>query len=348
MVAAGFTHSYSAYPNNDAMATSMDAAQAAGLKLMIATPELEHEPEATVRRFKDHPALGGYFLKDEPKAKLFPYLGAWVRRIQAIDAQHPCYVNLLPDYASSVKYLGCDTYEEYVERFVAQVPTPMISFDHYPVTSNGLRPSWYHNLELIAAAAKKANRPFWAFALSVPHQNLSDIYPPPTLGHIRLQVFSDLAYGAQVIQYFTYWHPNGGAPINAKGQRTPMYAIVKQANAEIKALSPVFVGATVESIGHTGEKVPQGTRRYEPAGPVRKLQTMGVGAVVSHLRNGDHRYLVVVNRDYANPTKVTIELDPATPVARVIPLVGSQSIPSPIQAIELSPGNMLVLTWPAK
>ena len=84
----------------------------------------------------------------------------------------------------------------------------MVSFDHYPVISDGkgpasLRGEWYENLEIVSAAARKAGKPMWAFALSVPHSS----YPAPTPAHLRLQVFSNLAYGAQVIQYFTYWTP---------------------------------------------------------------------------------------------------------------------------------------------
>ena len=37
-------------------------------------------------------------------------------------------------------------------------------------------------------------------------------YPHPTLATLRLQMFSDLAYGAQGLQYFTYW-----TPVNSEG-----------------------------------------------------------------------------------------------------------------------------------
>jgi hypothetical protein len=349
-VDAGFTHSYSRFPDNDSMKKALDAAESAGLKLFLCTPELEAEPEATVRQFKNHPALGGYFIDDEPSAKDYPRLGKWIRRIQSVDATHPCYVNLFPDYAS-LKQLGCDSYAEYVDRFIEQVPTPMLSYDYYPVTNDGLRPGWYQNMELIAKAAKKANRPLWAFSLSVPHGE----YPMPTLEQVRLQIFSDLAYGTQVIQYFSYWTLGAGfgfkfhdAPIDESGKRTLVYDIVKQVNTEVQALAPVFRGATVESVGHTGDSIPVGTQRYTPTTPVRKLETTGTGAVVSHLVNGDRRYLVVVNRDYQQPTTVSIELDPATPVARVTSQGELQPSESHKVATELSPGNLLILTWQAE
>src|SRR3954453_3951074 len=68
---AGFTHNYSGFSSNDAMAKALDVAQAAGVKLMISTPQLKSDPQATAKRFKAHPANGGYYIRDEPGAKQF-------------------------------------------------------------------------------------------------------------------------------------------------------------------------------------------------------------------------------------------------------------------------------------
>ena len=89
-----------------------------------------------------------------------------------------------------------------------------------------------------------------------------------------------------------------------------MYDKIKQMNAEIRALSGVFLGCEVVSVRHTGESIPRGTVRLTelPAG-VKKLETTGAGAVVSELRNGDNRFVVIVNRDFKNPMTLQIELD---------------------------------------
>lgn len=42
---------------------------------------------------------------------------------------------------------------------------------------------------------------------------------------------------------------------------------------------------------------------------MKKLETTGAGAVVSELRNGDKRFVVIVNRDFKNPMTLQIELD---------------------------------------
>ncbi|MHB9027783.1 MAG: beta-galactosidase, partial [Candidatus Latescibacterota bacterium] len=306
---AGFTSSMTPFPNADAVQKALDAADGTGVKLFITCPEMKTDPDGTVKRFMNHPSLAGYHIVDEPNARLFPELGEWVKRIQAADATHPCYINLFPTYANE-QQLGVATYQAYVDSFVATVPVPFISFDHYPVTNTGMRSDWYGNLEIISSAARKAGKPFWAFALSTA---LDPVYIVPTPAHLRLQVYSDLAYGASVIQYFTYWTPVSpsegkfhDAPIEVNGARTPTYEFVRAMNLELQALAGVFVGSKVVSIGHTGTELPRGTKAFEPFPPFKAVETPAGGAVVSRLEKDGAAFLVVVNRDYTNYLNLNI------------------------------------------
>ena len=201
---SGITYNLTFFPNMESMEKALRIAQKTGVKLFVACPELKSSTEETVKRFMKHPALAGYMLRDEPGRSDFPELGEWVRKIRAVDDNHFCYLNLFPNYANE-QQLGTKTYQEHVDLFIAEVPVQKLSFDHYPVVGDSLRYNWYENLEIISEAARKAGKPFWAFSLSVAHGP----YPVPTIPQMRLQVYSDLAYGAQGIQYFTYWTPAG-------------------------------------------------------------------------------------------------------------------------------------------
>jgi hypothetical protein len=315
---AGFTSSMSPFPNADAVHKALDAANGTGVKLFITCPELRSAPDSTVKRFMDHPALGGYHLTDEPNAAAFSDLAEWTKRIQAVDPNHPCYINLFPNYATP-QQLGTATYQAHVDSFIAMVPVQMISYDHYPVTLDGLRPEYYENLEIISAGARNAGKPFWAFALAVAHGP----YPVPSTAEMRLQVYSDLAYGARGIQYFTYWTPTGTqwnfheAPIDSAGRRTVVYDRVKEINAEIQKVAGVFIGSKVISVGHTGTELPRGTRAFEPFPPFKAVETPNGGAVVSRLEKEGATFLVVVNRDYTNYLNLNITLDSGAPVGRV-------------------------------
>lgn len=198
----GFDYSFShIYKYEDAI-QALDLCAQVGMKSIFMCPELENEPEETIRKVMNHPGLGGYFLRDESGNDSMDELGAWARRIESVDSLHPCYLNLLPSFVFTP-----DDYKEHLRLFTGKVDLPQISFDFYPINdSDGeilLNPRWYENLELVRAECLRVGKPFWAFALSTAHTP----YPIPTIDHLRLQMYSNLAYGAQLLQYFTYWNP---------------------------------------------------------------------------------------------------------------------------------------------
>lgn len=342
----GITHSLSFFPDAETMSKALDTAQKAGIKMIASCPELKTKTEETVRRFMNHPAVAGYMLRDEPNRTDFPELGEWEKKIRAVDDNHFCYLNLFPNYASE-QQLGTKTYKEHVDLFIEEVPIQLLSFDHYPVLGDSLRANWYENLEIFSEAARKAGKPFWAFALSVAHGP----YPIPTVAQLRLQVYSDLAYGAQGIQYFTYWTPydtiwkfNNG-PITLEGKRSEVYDKIKLVNKEVKNLSGVFLGASVISVAHTGSNIPAGTKPLvNLPKPVKVLKTEGTGAVVSVLKNGANSYLVVVNRDFKNPMKLSIECD-AT-VKKVLKDGSVVPANAYMSTMEIDPGDIAIYMWP--
>jgi hypothetical protein len=336
---AGFTINFSGFPNAEAMEKGLAVAHAAGIQQMVSFPELQSDPEGSARRMKDQPGLYGYYLRDEPNVSDFPALAQWAKRIQAVDSTHACYINLFPNYANGAQ-LGVPTYGQYVDRFIAEVPLPFVSFDHYPVVGKALRAEWYGNLEIISNAAAKAGKPFWGFVLAVAHGP----YPVATIEHLRLQAFSNLAYGAQAIQYFTYWTPRSTewdfhmGPIDADGRKTPVYDLVKTMNVEIQKLAPVFLGARVEQVGHLGV-VPNGAKAFEPRKPINDIKANG-DALVSVLTNAGRSYLVVVNRELAKEVKVDVEFEvKATEVS-----AGDPSTTNRVSRT-LSPGNIVVFAW---
>ena len=356
---SGININFSTYSSAEAVEKALDIAQKTGVKLFFSCPELKSEPEKTVKRFMKHPALFGYHLKDEPVASEFPELGAWIKRIQAIDTKHPCYINLFPNYANLEQLfgkdfqlqLGKDAYAEYVATFLREVPVPFISFDHYPLPEkNGitvLRPEWYKNLEIVAAASAHNKIPFWAFALSVAHSP----YSIPSIAEIRLQMYSNLAYGAQGLQYFTYWTPGinphwdfHDAPIGLDGKRTIIYDRIQLVNREIQNLAAVFLNARLVSVFHTGSHIPPGTKRMDKLpSPIKVLETSDGGAIVSVLEKSGRRFLVIVNRDFQNPMKMTILTDET--VKRVLKdgtLVNANAY---TPTLEVDPGDIAIYTW---
>ena len=289
---------------------ALDLGEETGVKIMFMCNELRTKTDSCIAMVKDHPALYGYFLRDEPWCSDFAALGEWAGRIKKYDNEHMIYLNLYPSYVD-VRGIGAKDYKDYVEKFISEVDLPMISFDNYPVVFEGVRQAWYENLEIIRECAREHDLPFWAFALSTPHWT----YPEPTMASLRIQQYTNLAYGAAGLQYFTYWCPQPhqfdfhDAPIRVDGSRSQNYDKVKILNKEILSRAGVFVGSEVVSVCHTGDSIPPKTTRLTdlPEG-VRKLDTHGAGAVVSELRkdNGT-RYMMVVNRSIETPLDLDVE-----------------------------------------
>ena len=270
-----------------------------GIGMIINDPRIHYynrlrkknsEIEDAVRQWKDEPALLGYSIKDEPNSEDFPDITLIKNTLTRVDPGKLFYVNLFPNYASE-KQLGAETYQEHVDKFIKTFKPRVLSFDHYSIIKNRVREGYYQNLEIIRDAAHRINRPFWAFTLSTPHYD----YPVPTEGHIRFQLYSNLAYGAKGLQYFTYGPAmdNNGL-IDNRGNKTKTYDYARTINREIQNMGPVLLGLESKEVFHTAP-VPKGTKKFE--GYEKLISCTGDPAVLGFFTdNESHNYIMVVNR----------------------------------------------------
>lgn len=347
---------------------SLDATATVRMKAFVSDGVFNYLSAAEIARMKAHPGFYGYFIGDEPRyAGEFPDLTARVEKVQAIDREHPCYINLAPClYCATATpnswapELSCGpAFPEpspcirFVQQFIRDVPVPMHSFDMYPIWMNThtmkreLQPRWYYTLEVMSSEARKSGRPLWAFALSTAHKNFDFPYPLPTRNDIRLQVYSNLAYGAQCIQYFTYadvrttgWQ----APTGPNGEKWDTYYFLQEVNAEIKALSPVFLNATVKWVRHTGE-IPVGCTELDKSTLPPLFRSLdirgGKGALVSLMEKGDDNFLIIVNHDINED--ITVEVSGASNLRRV--LKDAAIVMADNRTHIVTPGDMLIYFW---
>lgn len=321
----GFNVSLYNYLSLDQLVKACRQADKYHVKILGSCPEMLSKPVETATTLRKESGFFGYLLQDEPSDPELRQRQKEINHLKAADSTHVFYINLFPYYRKDwVKgSLKVDTYGEYL-RSASATSCQQISFDHYPVTTAGIRPTWYHNLEMVRQESLVSGKPFWGFVLSVPHNvpfTTDTYYPMPTLASLRLQVYSNLAYGAQGIQYYTYWTPKSkdyhyhDAPVSFEGKKTATYKLVQQMNQELKTVSSLFLGSTVLSVHHLGA-IPEGTTRLTTM-PVniRSLKITGhPGAVVSQIEKDGHRYLAIVNKNHRQPMKVHIEALNNTPL----------------------------------
>jgi hypothetical protein len=354
MKEAGITHSLTFFSSLDSLLKALDAADAAGIKMLVNCHELKEEPEKTAKLVMDHPAVAGYHLIDEPPMQMYKELGKWAKRIQSVDSKHFCYVNLLPNFADPQEQLGTKDYMEYLSECTNHIPLQFLSFDYYPVLKDRLSKTWYQNLEQVSAESKRISKPFWAFALSTNYDE--DHLTPQTLASLRLQVYSNLAYGAQGIQYFTYWSATSanapsredqrGAPISAAGKRSIVYDRVKQMSSEIKNLTGVFLDAKMLWVRHSGKgMIPAGTIRLTKLPEeIKVLDSHGAPLLVSLLEKEDNYFLVVVNKDFLNSIQLTFYGDEK--VEKVLKDGTTVSASAYDPTMELDPGDAAIYMIP--
>ena len=327
------------------MQKSMDSCRGSGVQQIFPGSILDVAPE-----FKDNDMVACWYLKDEPNYAEYADLRAYKDRVRAIDDTHLLYLNLFPTYASETQ-LGITDYSQYVQKYADTIGLGIISYAHYPIKYNTstkvttLRTDYYENLQRVSAICRATNQPLWAFCCSTSHFG----YSVTERWMMRLQVFSDLAYGAQCIQYFTYWLPagwEGPAPIDANGNRTEVYDLVKALNQEVRNLTPVFLGAKVVQVGHLGSTIPIGAAEFKKRPECfSSIKALGTGCLISHLKNGDNEYLMIVNPGVANNQSIKLTKNASTPysIHQVTP--EGELIDTSLGTFSIKVGDYLLFQW---
>ena len=323
----GFTVSLYPYSSLDLLVKACRSAEKFGVKVIGRCGEMFNAPVKAAQTLKSEKGFFGYFMQDEPNVPEIRQRQKEIEALKRFDSTHCFYINLLP--CVNPEWISSSTkakdYHEYL-RTASATDIQQLSFDYYPITTDGIRATWYNNLEMVRKESLASGKPFWAFTLSVPHDvpsSKTNKYPMPTLVSLRLQIYSNLAYGAQAIQYFTYWTPGKSegynyhdAPISREGAKTKTYDLVKQMNDELKPIASLFYRAKVTSVDHMGKSIPEGTRHLQnmPLN-IRRIITKGKqGAIVSQFEKSGHKYCAIVNKSLKSPLRVEIDAFNNTPV----------------------------------
>ncbi len=319
---AGFTVDLSNLGTFELNKKALELAQKVGIKLLVGDSRIQpdkpvgkrelQEIDEVVRDYKNFPALLGYFVMDEPTEAFFKNLAIIKEEFSLRDSSHMVYVNLFPNDAST-KQWGTKTYQEYIDKYMQIVRPKFLSYDNYPFLSTGFKERYYQNMEIIRAVALKAEIPFWAFTMSC---QIDPPYPRPKEPWIRLQMYSDLAYGAKGLDYFTYALLHSGfnvahvfedfrtAILDSTGKPTYLYTIAKRVNLEIQSLGPVI--EELHSVGvYQTEPLPEGTNPLPKYFYVERVT--GGPMLVGYFKDESSQpYLLLVNRNYEKRVDFTL------------------------------------------
>ncbi|MBQ7458173.1 MAG: hypothetical protein IJS70_03270, partial [Bacteroidales bacterium] len=277
-------------------------------------PDTNTSLAEVINEAKNHPALAGYQIYDEPHLNAINQMRIEKNKIEELDPNpaHPVYVNLHPASAS-VDALGVESYHEYVETLITELNLKFITFDQYPVYTYGLDPSWPRSLDAVYSLSKKYGFKFWAFTLCCRENNRID----PNVENIRLQCNLNLAYGAQVNQFFVYRSTSGTdmAPLQTWEWKdgivggtkvevvkyTPMYDYCKTYCHEMHNRGFVFADCNVKQLRNV-RFFDSFVLAFSPRELPAQFADMNIDgeAMVSFIENKGNEYIVVVNGSWQN------------------------------------------------
>jgi hypothetical protein len=287
----------------------LDNCHAAGLKAIVSDERTSgydwtNVDAATARKnvtelvelVKNHPAVYGYNLRDEPSASFFPGLATVSSVVKELHPGAWPYINLFPNYAHASQ-LGTPDYESYVESFVEVCQPPILSYDHYALyEGGGMGDKYFANLETMRRVAQIHKLPFWNIVLTVGCLNYREV----SLADLRFQAYTSLAYGVRGIGYFKYFSAPVGnfrqAPIDHFGGKTATWELLRNVNLQVQKLAPTLLKLKSDRVYHFGE-IPTGC-----TGPDDQSLVAGIPGkmVVGDFTHEDgSRYVMIVNKDFA-------------------------------------------------
>ena len=366
MAEAGFT--VAAFPVSD----QLPLCEKSNLRAIVSLPgeqiewgklsdeQIVETVKKLVGSTKDDPHVVGYFLRDEPGAKMFPALGKAVAAVKKLAPGKLAYINLLPNYATlgatDLSQLGTASYGEYLERYVAEVKPQFLSYDNYKIEfSDDLKnpaqaESYFTNLMQVRDVALKHNLPWWNIVTS---NQIRPKTTPPSPANLLLQAYTTLAAGARGLTWFTYYNrplPSTKrgyeyAPIDDDGHRSVTWSYLRMVNEQVKVLGPIMNQLTSTGVFFTSPA----PAKNLPALPGRLIESIVADSPVMvaefSSRNGVD-YVMLVNLNLASSSKLTIKPhQPSAKMESISPVDASASPLANDNAIWLTAGQGVLLRF---
>jgi len=234
------------------------------------SPKVLDTLRGAVAGIKDHPAVLGYYLVDEPgnSPEVAQRIAAVKKLVETLDPKHPGFSCLLGGYEDLLKI----------------VDYRVLLIDIYPIGVNWSGDFSGYISELERGHQNAGDRPLWVIPQAFGKENAWKI---PTSAEVRAQVWQAIACGARGIVYFIYQSTTGIQGEWLKGMvgmdLKPMddrLEDIGKINSDIATLSPLLL-----TLKRTDDKLDL------PATVLAHTFTDPTGS----------RYVILANRSAARP-----------------------------------------------
>lgn len=294
----------------------LNAAEKAGVGIYLHTiPSVGTDYMVNyVSRFKDHPALIGIYLKDEPDYDGIDELAPFAEKIRAAVSEDLIVTaNLFPTYAMSFS-----EYTPYVQHYMETIQPDTLWFDHYPYSSGSTADpttlvALTKNLDIIREEAQKNNVDAYSFI-----QNSSwSGFRVPTEGELRFLVNFNLMFGMRGITYYT-WAGSGSitsSAVDTNGGKTDTYYAIQGINADLEAMKGVYMDYEQDGFIFHNSHIRKNSlvyrdRAHETYGPLTEVVSDGQVVIGCFKKdNAVGFYVVNYNSAEDGDTQVTLNFD---------------------------------------
>ena len=292
-------------------------------------PTQKAKLDELIDKIKNHPALEGYHLTDEPQATAFPMWAKLTKYLRERDPKHLAYINLFPTYANQEQlavflteppkgpagvpdnFAGAGAnkqtivfYNEYLREYVNLVKPQLISYDNYGFLPNGVDGQQYFlNLALIRKAALAAHVPFLNIVQSC---TWLGNWRLPNKHELRWLGFTTLAYGGKGLSWFTYYGPVEYGGQYQDGKRMPIADDVAGVNKDIRAVGNQMLKMESTAVYNTGV-LPIGAITVPASSPVKISK--GDYVIGLFKQNGVQNAFMIMNRSYKSIATPKLTLD---------------------------------------
>ena len=284
----------------------LDQVENLGLQAYLSDAEIDRfvaGHESGLRRldsltllYSRYRAFRGFLLYDKPGLK---NLTSFAELADFFNGKYPTlesFIQLYPLYATPAS-LDTSEYAVYLEQTVRKINPKWMAYEHAAINNGTVRPEFFQNLSEVKKTAEEQRKPFWAFVMLNPVGQPSHV----PHSHIRVQIYSGLAFGAAGLQYFAFRPPGSlsqyanASLFDADGRLAQTYLNCSIVNAEVRRLAPVLTKLT--SLGvYAGKPAPAGVDLLPPNLAVTKINQPDVLIGLFRDRQGCD-YVLVVNVD---------------------------------------------------
>lgn len=281
--------------------------------------------------YMNHPGFAGMYLVDEPGSgqynmgniNLPNYPELYDKLVRQIGTFS--YFNLLPITDMDKK----DQYIAYLDEVFETVNPNYLSYDKYPFerANRGKEDCYFWNLAIVREYAQEHKVPFWTYAQCGDQWYLTTDTEEywPDEGQFDWQLNTNLAFGAQGLQFYTLIEVPGSAKAESQpydsyrsgligilGNKTQWYYYLEEISKHIDAIDEVLMNSVNKGVIASGEKATWATSLCSDKTMIqgkawRELANVEGEALVGCFNYQGKTALYVVNysTEYAQKIKLT-------------------------------------------